>query len=224
MEDANRLPTPARIKQVLIDVFRCSKGQTTYVRTLSNGYGGLFTHYVSKRSQYCPGDRCSCQHRKQQRIWKGYGSVEIWVLDLKIWQPAVLEVTENLEHCLAGRWLRGQVWEISRRMPDSEQDSYPVVGSLQQQLDPDRIPRDFDWMPIMQRKFHVLEPLERHHKNPLPKPSFAVYTQDAPPAALAAKEERGPASPEEIASIREKLRNYGKVPSANGTTERGGDH
>lgn len=224
MEDNNRLPTPARIKQVLIDVFRCSKGQTAYIRTLSNGYGGLFTHYVKERSQYCPGDRCSCQHRKFQRVWKGYGAVELWVLDLKIWQPVVLEITENLEHCLSGRWARGQVWEISRRMPDQEKDTYPVVGSLQQQLDPEKIPREFDWVPIMQRKLHVLEPLERHHKNPLPKPSFAVYTQDSPPAALVATDQAKPANPDEINNFKNRIKEFGKMPGANGTTEKGGAH
>jgi hypothetical protein len=212
----DRLPSPQEIRKALIDVFRCGEGEQHFIRTLSAGYGGLYVHWVRGRSQYCPGERCSCQHKKAQRLWKGYAAVERWVLVQKVWIPAVLEITHNLEHCLQGKWERGQVWEISRRQKDSEKESYPVVGKLMPKEEIKNLPPAFDWGLVMQRKFDVLEQLERHHKNPMPKPQIAVISEDPGPSVLQAEAPTVPPSQEQFQALRERMRGFGAIPSTNG--------
>lgn len=213
----DRLPSQQEIRKAIVEVFRCKEGEQHFIRTLSASYGGLYVHWVRGRSIYCPGERCNCQHKKSQRLWKGYAAVERWILVHKAWIPAVLEITHNLEHCLQGKWERGQVWEISRRMHDSEKEAYPVVGKLMPKEEIKNLPPAFDWALVMQRKFDVLEPLERHHKNPMPKPQVAVISTDPGPSVLKEEGPQAPPTQEHFQAIRDRARGIGSVPSTNGT-------
>lgn len=213
----DRLPSSQEIRKALIDVLRVGEGEQHFIRTLSAGYGGLYVHWHRGRSEYCPGERCGCQFKKSQRLWKGYASVERWLLAEKLWLPAVLEITHNLEHCLNGKWERGQVWELSRRTGDSEQDAYPVVGKVMPKEEIKNLPTAFDWGPVMQRKFNVLEQLERHHKNPMPKPMVAVLSTDPGPSVLQESSPQAPPTAEQFQALRERMRGFGSVPSTNGT-------
>lgn len=218
----DRLPSRDRVRDVLVDVLRVDEGQEAFVRTLSESYGGLFTHYVRERSQYCPGDVCACKHRKERRIWKGYAAVEVWEAENSFWRPIVLEMTENSEHCFAGRWRRGQVWRVFRRFGDAEQDSYPVQAILLEETDPTNWPPASDWRLVMTRKFYHSTLVESHHPNPRPRPVMAPPSAGpAPPGARVAPPVEAPPTPEQLATVR-KLREQllggigAAPPSANG--------
>lgn len=176
-----------RVGRYPLDVFRVDAGSNHFIRTLEASYGGLFTHYVGRangRSHYCPDAHCSCQHSKLDRVWKGYTSVEVWDPKNAHWFPAILEITEALEVCFRGRFDRGQVWELSRRAPDKEKKSYPVVGRFVEDLKEEHLPSKLDYRPVLMRLYHAPDGVQTHHKNPMPMPELVEPSKGKPPTGF----------------------------------------
>jgi len=206
----DRIPDPAELRRKLVDVLRCDEGEEFWIKPLSNKVAGLFTHHIRKRSEYCPGEKCSCQHRKEKRIWKGYVPVEVYRKDAVCWESAVWEVTENAEHCISGKQLKGFVWRVFRKLPDDLVKSYPVQVERQEPFAEKHLPLAFDWQPVMMRKFHCLERLEDHHKNPLPPPTILAVSMAPPPAKIAQELQAAGAPPDEetVKVMREQIAGF----------------
>ena len=166
-----------------IQVFRIDEGQTVHLRTLSDSYGGLFTHWYRGRSVYCPGVECASVVHKISRIWKGYAAVEIYVEQRKKWMPWVLEISEHLELDLRNRFERGQVWEIFRDVPTNHK-AQPVQGKLHEQRDASTFPAAFDVRPVLMHLYHI-PAVDLSHKNPMPPRVIVEESDGAPPAILA---------------------------------------
>jgi hypothetical protein len=165
-----------------IQVFRIAEGQTVHLRTLSDSYGGCFTHYYHKRSQYCPGENCPSPVHKIDRIWKGYAAVEIYVASRKKWMPWVLEISEHLELDFRDRYARGQVWEIFRDLPQDGKKQ-PVTGKLQETRDPATFPAAFDVRPVLLHLYHVFS-VDLNIKNPMPPRLIVRESDGEAPKAL----------------------------------------
>jgi len=220
MEDDTRLPDPARLREFPLDVYRVRPGTTVYLKTLTDQYGGLFGHHKKPRTYYCPGDECSCEHRKVPRVWYGYSACMRYDRDAKLWLPVVLQISEALEHCLRGVYRRGQVWEVSRAEPSKAKPFPPILGRKVEDLKPAQVPEQFPILPVLHRVFRVKN-IELHHGNPVPPPVRVVIADQAPPAAEV------PTRPQTIPEhVRQRLRGYsgnvGAMPSDNGQHGRDG--
>lgn len=94
---------------------------TLTVRFL-DGYDGIQTHFVGKRSFHCGGvAECLPARHKGPCFWKGYAPVEYWLEAPEgLWVPAVLEITERLDELLYGRNLQREQWRLARVIGDSK--------------------------------------------------------------------------------------------------------
>ena len=191
-------PPPA--KPIQIEVVRVEAGAAILFRTLSQSYGGLFTHYKGK-SRYCPGEDF-CQLHKMDRIWKGYCAAEWWLEKECVWRPCVLEITESLELDMRAHFNRGQVWEIYREQKTSKK-APQVCGKLHETLDGKRLRPAFDIVPVLRALYHV-DAVDLTKRNPCAPRLLAEDVKDDPPAILATRsvEEMDPA---EYAAKRKQL-------------------
>lgn len=183
-------------------VVRVGAGQTLFVWTISTTYGGCFTHFKDKRSAYCPDDHsCPWKSCQREQIWKGYGAVCWWDKESSRWIPAVLEISERLEHDLRDRWERGQVWCLNRP-PETANKRKAVSGRLSEMcVEPANLPQEFDIRPVLCNIFRRAD-VQLGKANPMPLPQTMLPFEAAPPAALRPKSER-PASAEEWQKLRQ---------------------
>lgn len=150
----------------VLRVFRVEPGTTCIARTLSDQYGGLFTHYVRGRSHLCIGEDCQPLIHKTDRYWKGYAAVEIWEQARRVWTPWCLEITEHLELDLRGLFRRGQVWEFWRDGQTGKKAT-ACQAKLLEERDPEKFPKAFDFVPVLKHLYHV-PAINLQAKNPLP--------------------------------------------------------
>lgn len=212
---AERLPDPSRLQSFPLALWYCEAGETHYVKTVSDDYKGIFTHY-KRRSEYCPGEVCNCPLKRLRRVWYAYAAVERWEPRSKLWVPAVMQITEALEHDFNGVFKRGQVWEVSRRKGDENKKNYPVVGKLQQELDPVQVPPPFPILPTMQRAYHISH-FDAWQPNPVPKPTRVAMFKSAPLGGEEGPKPDTAPTPEQFQAIRDRARQFGRMP--NGTTD-----
>lgn len=169
----------------VVNVFRLDPGHNATIRTLSNGYGGLFTHY-NKRSWYCQGDGlCLPNLHRLQRVWKGYAAVEVYYQPLDVWCPKVLEITEHCELDFRGQWQRGQVWELQRDMPTDKRKP-PVRAIFLEDREGRGFPPAFDVRPVLIRFYHQ-DALDLTKENPLPPRTILPVSMGDGPAHLKSK-------------------------------------
>lgn len=199
-------------RAVVLRVFRVKEGTTVHARTLSDGYSGLFTHYVRGRSVYCQGEKCEATVHRTDKVWKGYAAVELWNVATKKWTPAVLEITEALELDLRGLWKRGQVWEFYRDTP-IQKKKMPIMGKLLEERDPASLPPAFDFRSVLLHLYHV-EAVHLGVLNPMPPRVILADSEGDGPAILeeAPKGEQS-YDPEQIAAFRKKLAADRKSPT-----------
>lgn len=196
-----------------IRVFRVEEGDAVIARFLSYSHLGIMTHYVRKRSLYCPGDAecCPANHRLD-KFWKTYAAVELWNDARKVWFPTVLEVTEHLELDLRDICKRGQLWELWRHKGGSK--SSPVEAKLLEERDPETMPRAFDFMPVLQHLYHVSR-IQLSVKNPLPPRVVVAESIGDGPAILSQPEkvDNGPRFNSFAEEARRRLMERKKTPT-----------
>ncbi len=149
-----------------LKIDRVAAGESMIVRMLSTDYGGLFTHWVRGRSQYCGGKECNPINHKLGRVWKGYCAAEKYCKVTKKWLPICLEITEGLELDFRTIYTRGQLWEIWRDMP-TEKKQPPTQGKLLEDRGIDSCPPAFDYRPCLMHLYHI-EYVDLTSPNPLP--------------------------------------------------------
>jgi len=151
---------------IALRVFRQQLGQTDHVRLLSPTYGGLFTHWIKGRSQYC--DPNGCQHGcpKTPQVWKGYAAADVYDVNAKLWMPICLELSEALELDFRGQWERGQIWKISRPIATSCK-RVPRFGVMVESHPESCLPQEFNYLPCLLNMYHVFA-IDLTFKNPLP--------------------------------------------------------
>lgn len=177
-------PSP---KQSVLEIVRVVKGTEAYFRLLSPNYGGLLTHYRHKQSHYCPGPDCPRGEHKDP-IWKGYCAAEQWLERTRVWMPCVFELTESCELDMRGRFRRGQIWRISRKV-QKKNGSWPVSAALVEQLDEVDVPPMFEIRGTLCSLYHV-EEIALDVSNPLPARVVVEPSSGAPPSCLRNDSER----------------------------------
>lgn len=97
---------------------------------------GILTHGKWRKAVACPGEEsCPATTHRSTTIWKGYAPVEVWEeVPIKLWVPAVLEITEHLWEAMHERKLRGTVWVLNR-VSDGRRDKI-CEGLMVDKLDP----------------------------------------------------------------------------------------
>jgi hypothetical protein len=218
--DETRLPDPARLREYPLDLFRVRKGEVHFIKTLTSQYGGCFGHFVRGRTRYCPGSHCDCKHKREERLWYGFAAVVRWDGLRKLWLPAVLQVTQALDHDFHGQYRRGQVWEVSKREADATKQAYPVTGRLIEVLDESQVPPFFPVKTVVLRVFNVHE-ADLTYANPMPKQPRVEVPQAPPPGPL---QERSatPVTDEQRQQLRQRMTDFGRMPSENGHGKKGG--
>jgi hypothetical protein len=164
-----------------VRVFRQKPGGSHYVRLLAASYGGCFTHYLKDRGEYCAGPGCMFACQKLRKIWRGYGAADYWDDASQLWIPTVLELTETLELDFRDKWRRGQVWKILTPHKQGKKN-LGKSAKLLEQLDPGKIPHEFDIVPALLNTFHIFE-IDLTHKNPMPPRVLVAATAGAPPGS-----------------------------------------
>lgn len=182
-------------------ILRIGAGEQVILRMLSESYRGLFTHYVRRRSQYCPGRECTCQHSRIPRVWKGYLAAEEYDQKQNLWFPQVLEVTEYLDLDLKPSYKRGQVWKIQRRA-EKKGETNPVTGQLQEERDERTFPQPHVILDTLRHVYHDTG-LVLNCENPLPPRTYVVPSKGEAPKSLGGSEAP---TPEQAAEVKEKLR------------------
>jgi len=196
----------------VLRVFRVEEGATVHARTLSDGYSGLFTHYVKGRSVYCQGDKCEAQVHKADKVWKGYAAVELWDSSCKKWNPVVLEISESLELDLRGLWRRGQVWEFYRELP-TKKKSMPIMGKLLEERDAAAFPLAFDFKAVLLHLYHV-HAIHLGTLNPMPPRVIVTQSDGDGPAILAeVPKVQAELDPEKVAAFRKRMNLDRKTPT-----------
>jgi len=179
-----------RLPVLPIRIFRLEPGASAFVRLLSPRYGGLFTHWKGGRSIYCAGEDCPAALHSTEKFWKGYGAVEAWCPIKNLWYPAVFELTEHLELDFRGQWERGQVWEV-QRVKHKQAKREPIRADLQELLDANTLPADFDFLVVLKRMYHR-ERIDLGSKNPLPPKICLPPSVGLPPQKLCPKPPAAP--------------------------------
>jgi hypothetical protein len=190
-----------------VRVFSPCLGVPVHVRFLAE-IRGLPTHYYARRTIACEGAACLPAAHKGRPIWKFYGPAEAWDEMKRLWNPVVLEVTENLEETLRGRTLRGEVWCLLRS--GKTQAKSVVTGFYCETLQETAISRPFDVEPVLQRLFRV-HVLNLGQPSPIP-PRLMLSPKEgqAPrdPAGLPAVggQEKSPEEKKALAEALEEMR------------------
>lgn len=152
------LAPDSRLPVYPLRTLRVADGQSLFVRTLSalDAGGrilGVMTHYKG-RSLYCPGNACPAHLHREDAIWKGYVSCDVWDERLGLYVPHCLEVTESLELDMRSSYQRGQIWELTR-LPKVKAKHFPVIGKLIENLDPRTVPGAFDMLNALRWLYHA---------------------------------------------------------------------
>jgi hypothetical protein len=174
-------------------------------------YGGLFTHWARSQTVACLGESlCPPAIHRGRAIWKGYCPAEFWDAALELWIPCVFELTESMEHLLAGRRIRGEVWTCSR---DGNRKTGTVQGLYSEKFDEEDLRAAFDVLPILESVFHT-SGLELTATNPVPaavlsQPRSARAPQIAARFTSRPEAEQQP-SEEQKAKIREQIRSFSR--------------
>ncbi len=156
-------------------IHRIDAGVASVVWFLAFAGLGVFTHYLKRRSQLCPGRECCCGHQREERIWKGYEPVLIHQRDTGLWLATVLELTEGAELQLRGNCGRGHVWQLSRA-PDQKGKRNPVSCRLVE-LQADAItPAAFDIQSCLRHLYHR-DHVDASFPNPMPLRALATEYQ-----------------------------------------------
>jgi len=162
-------------------IVRVQPGDKMAVRLLSERLQGLFTHFTRGRSVYCTGADCNPANHRQERFWKGYAAIEMWLAQEKLWLSAVREITEDLALDFRGRWKRGQIWELVRARQQTKKKT-PVSAVLLSENTTDQLPEAFDLIDSLLRLYHV-EQLVLDQVNPLPARKIVSPSKGSPPPA-----------------------------------------
>lgn len=166
----------------VLRVFRLKPGERAKIRTLSEAYDGLFTHFVRGRSKYCDPLNCNPADHRTGRFWKGYASAELWLPRETLWMPIVLEITEALELDLRGRWERGQCWELTREKQVGKRHP-PIVGVLVGKAE-GKLPPAFGVLDVLTHLYHA-DGLQLGELNPMPPRVLVAASPGAAPAGPA---------------------------------------
>lgn len=199
---------------VRVEICRVRSGQTLHVRSLSETYSGMLTHYLDPSQYHDLAGKCAYCHTKSRIQWKGYFAAEVWDEPRQLWFPTVFELTESSELDVRGLFARAQVWQFSR-LPDSKKEKrikrYPTIGALQETLDATKLRPAFDVLPILRTVYHAAE-LELGVDNPTPERVFLTPSTDQPPVNARKKSKPEKMSAEDHAALRERMRETGWVP------------
>lgn len=204
---------PGRLRPVR--VLSIDGTEPVVVRFLG-GYQGALLHWPGRRYYVCQGEKnCPLDMHKKRTVWKGWAAAEQWEEASRMWWPACLEITENLEPELRGRQLRGEVWVLTKSQ--DKRDGSPVEGRLLETVSPKKLRQAFDVKPILCRIYGVRD-FPWGIANPVPPKLVLDGVADEPPALLAeaAAESPRPMSAEERAEFRKKLREKGWKPKGEG--------
>ncbi len=143
---------------------------------------GLLTHRVGKESIPCTGPGiCPSNVHRCRMVWHGYAPGRWYSTARKLWIPAVLQVTENLEEQLDGRRLAGEVWLLVRQQPGKK--NAPVTGQFLERRTEADLVAPFDIRPALCHMYHVSE-LALGAKNPIPRKVSMPVVQAQAPAGL----------------------------------------
>lgn len=164
---------------------------------------GLVTHWHTGKSVPCLGEtRCPPSIHRARTFWKGYSAIESWDMACELWIPAVLEVTEALDHILHGRALRGEIWLLSRVQRGKKGQ---VVGVYSETLDDAKLRAPFSLLPVLERFYHV-SALEIGIPNPVPRQVFLEPAEGTAPKLLSELSELAPEDQETTREAREGIR------------------
>jgi hypothetical protein len=170
---------PKNPNEIKVQVFRVKPGQRWHIRTLSEQYGGLFTHWKKPRSEYCPGEEGGCQLHRTPTFWKGYSAVDVFDETTELWNPAVLEISEHLELDFRNVYRKGQMWLLSRdHVLDHKKP--PVRGVCVADVDHGELRELFDVRPVLRTLFHAPN-LALDKKNPMPARTVLEAVKGTPP-------------------------------------------
>ena len=204
--------------QVRIEVTRVKSGSELYVRTLSESYSGLMTHFLQLSQYHDPDEKCPWCSYRAPLAWKGYFAAELWDVPRKLWVPTVFELTESSELDLRGVYARAQVWRF-KRPPDSKRGRalkrYPTVGVLQENLDGSKLTPAFDVLPVLRTMYHC-PTLHLGIENPTAERIFASPVEGAPPAAFARSSEAPAGNNESIKDFARRLKDMRAPSVSNG--------
>lgn len=211
MSNGSSARNPSTSTVARLAVLRIDPGQKVHVRSLSDGYGGLLTHFRG-RSIYCEGEQeCRLCRTHPDTCWKGYFAGEAWDPRRTWWLPVVMEMTESCELDLRYRFKRGQVWLFSRA-PQTGKKKTPVSASLIEELDPESLPASFEVYAVLRTLYHVRN-ISLATPNPLPDRVMIEPTAGPAPASFTAKD-ASPVDPRTFKELLEKARTQ----ATNGTT------
>lgn len=163
---------------VTLEVLRLAAGATTVVRTLSESYTGLLTHYKG-RGQYCPQDD-TCKNHQIEQVWKGYCCAEEWVEVEQAWIPRVLEISESLDQDMKEVYRRGQVWQITHKLKKPKDKRGKVKGVLWEQLHSHLLPQPFSMLTPLLLMYHV-KAIKLDTDNPQPRRTKLAQSLGSPP-------------------------------------------
>lgn len=166
-------PPPSH--QVML--YRVQGPEAIFIKTLTEDYRGVFTHYKRPESLVCTGDQCRHPLHGIKRVWKGYVPVLINVPKTPRWVPFCFEITEHLELDLRGVWARGQTWEIYRDT-DKKSKNGPIHGKLHLDEPPPNLPAPFNIVPCLRAVYHT-DVIDLCHKSPLP-PRVYIEAMEMP--------------------------------------------
>ena len=190
---------PERTEQgFVLRVFRIDEGEEVYFRTISHDYGGLLTHYKGV-GHYCPG-ASSCTMHSVKMQWKGYACVDIWDPVFKSWIPWVLEITENAELDMRGRWRRGQVWRLKLPKDVPGREVCGVRAEYVEDCKIETLPQPFDFSANLFWIYRA-NPIVLDQPNPMPPRKVLKPAEAAPPPGHTGKD--GQARPEDRGNWRE---------------------
>lgn len=201
MSDRGPRSVPDHIETAVeVRLLRLKEGEHLWVRTLTESYGGCYTHFHKGRSHYCPGP-VDCQIHKVDIVWKGYCAVEWWDVAAWAWMPAVLEVTESLDSDMKQAFARGQVWDLQREVPARKGKRSPCRAVLREATQANGWPVAFNIRPILQRLYHVTE-IKLDKENPIPARVMVQPSKADKPKQSAEKNGDKSAAKDETSKIR----------------------
>jgi hypothetical protein len=206
---------------VRLEVYRVKSPVPTLVRTLSDEYIGIGTHFVKERtrekgrSRYCPGKEECTYCRTSPVQWKGYFPAEVYEKESSTWIPWVFELTEASEVDVRGKFGRGQCWFFAREKR-AGRGGNPVVARFGKQLDCELLRPAFEVWPVL-RTVYGVQTFDLLIANPTPDRVFLPPSTDTEgvPSAWLPKTPTEPAtvaSQEEWRKARQELNGFAKMP------------
>lgn len=201
-------PNPGQSPERL-EVFRVAEDTQEILRVLEYPVKGVLTHWINRRSEYCPGDgRCPPSQHNKGSLWKGYAFAHRWVESQQRWKEVVLEVTEYLEVDFREKLQPGQCWEISRAKGNPKKH-YPTVGVFHSEPEPGSQFRVKPVLPVV-RNFYHCPTLNFTVVNPMPSRIVCdVIDAIAPRFKLPEPDVQKP-SEEQIRRLKERILTFGK--------------